>query len=390
MTSTPILKIPRLTIIALALFALMGWGFAYLYFSNTRGHLDFQHHAVGRDFINVWMASRLTLQGHVVDVFSPARYLAAAHAQFDQRLPLHFWSYPPTALFTTLPFGAFDYLTAYGLWTVASLIVLLAAARTYVTNRTDLCLLMASPAVATNLVMGQNGCLTAALLFCGLSAFDSRPRRAGFWFGLLTFKPQLGLLIPVAVLASPRRWTMLAMAGAVGLGLVALSIAVFGVASWQAFFRDTAPMQSTMMTRGVGPMQWMSPSAFMSGRVLNLPLAGVIALQAPFTAVGVWLAWRAYRSSAEPALKSAQLMVATFLASPQSFNYDLIPLAAAALVLARGPRSLVDSFAAVLIWIVPIAVIPLNFQGTPIAPCLIGLAAWRLEKRISEPRTSLT
>ncbi len=60
-------------------------------------------------------------------------------------------------------------------------------------------------AVFINAVGGQNSTWTAALSGSGLSLLERRPLLAGGLLGLLIYKPQLGLLIPVALLAG-RHW----------------------------------------------------------------------------------------------------------------------------------------------------------------------------------------
>ena len=68
-----------------------------------------------------------------------------------------------------------------------------------------LLLALAAPAVFINAVGGQNSTWTAALFGSGLSLLERRPLLAGGLLGLLIYKPQLGLLIPVALLAG-RHW----------------------------------------------------------------------------------------------------------------------------------------------------------------------------------------
>ena len=62
-------------------------------------------------------------------------------------------------------------------------------------------LALAFPATFINLFHGQNGFLNAALLGAALLALDRRPVVAGILFGLLSYKPHLGLLVPLALLA---------------------------------------------------------------------------------------------------------------------------------------------------------------------------------------------
>ena len=83
--------------------------------------------------------------------------------------------------------------------------------------------------------MGQNGLLNAALLGAGLLMIPSRPALAGVCIGLLSYKPHLGLLIPFA-LAAAGLWRTFAVAAATTLALALVSIPLFGVSSWIAFF----------------------------------------------------------------------------------------------------------------------------------------------------------
>ena len=64
---------------------------------------------------------------------------------------------------------------------------------------TALLLAVAFPAVLVNLGHGQNGFLTAALLGGALAMLDRRPIVAGILFGLLAYKPQFGLMIPLVL-----------------------------------------------------------------------------------------------------------------------------------------------------------------------------------------------
>src|ERR1700748_1527258 len=86
-------------------FSLAPWACLWAYFATAHGRLDFQGEPVGRDFINAWTAARLVAAGHALVVFDPVKFLAAERAMFDPAAPIHFWSYPPTALLTVAPLG---------------------------------------------------------------------------------------------------------------------------------------------------------------------------------------------------------------------------------------------------------------------------------------------
>ncbi len=357
-----------------------------IYFAHGRGRLDFADHARGRDFVNLWTASRLMRAGRVVEVFDPKPFLAAAHHWFSPRLPFHFWSYPPPALWLAAPLTLFGgYFSALAAWTAAGLVALAAALRPAL-RRMDglrlpagaLWLALLSPAVATNVALGQNGAVTAALLLGGLALVDERPALAGALLGALVFKPQIALLLPVVVIAG-RRWRLMGGAAASVAAILALTLLVWGWAPWRAFLDHTLPMQAQMLSHGRGPFLWMMTSTFASLRLLGAPAAWASAAQAPFALLGAALVWRVWRTPAAPVgLRIATTVAATFVATPQGFNYDLVATVVAALALwAASPRP-ADQALSLALWALPPVMIVLGFWRLPVAPLVLSAAAWRL------------
>src|SRR3546814_13973031 len=93
-----------------------------------------------------------------------------------------------------------------------------------------------------------NGFLTGALLIGGLRLLGTKPIVAGILFGILTVKPQLGILLPFALLAA-RQWTAIAAAGATTVLLVGISVLLFGWESWQAYIDLVIPLQTAKIGR---------------------------------------------------------------------------------------------------------------------------------------------
>jgi alpha-1,2-mannosyltransferase len=370
---------PPTTFLLLGVLSAISWALAAWYFATGHGNLDATGHAVGRDFVNLWTAGQLIADGRVIDVFDPAKFGAAQRALLSPSFPFHFWSYPPTFLFAAVPFGWTSYLAGLVLWSLAGAAALVLAARALFQDWRRSLWLLASPAVAVNLVLGQNGALTAALLLAGCALMAKRPAAGGALFGVLTFKPHLGLLAPLAMLAE-RRWTTIAAAAVVTLAFVGLSAAAFGLKAWRAFIDDALPMQTQMMSGGRGPFQWMMTSAFMAGRLLGLPSPWAMLAQVPFAIAGAVFVWRAWRSPADIRLKFAVLAVAGLMATPQAFNYDMIPLAAAALLLAGREASLHDRLASQALWALPVAIMPLNIIHLPLSPVVLLLVCLHLDR----------
>ncbi len=359
----------------------VSWLLFLPYLLTAHGHLDFARHAIGRDFINLWTAGRLIFTPHLNDIFHPVLFLRWERALFDPRLAFHFWSYPPTALFLAVPLAPLPYIPALILWWAAGLAALVPAAVLTFDRQAQRMLLIAAPAVAVNIALGQNGALTASLLLCGLALFERRPRLAGALLGLLVFKPQLAVLLPVAVI-SARRWdVMLAAAASAGL-VILLSLLAFGPEPWRGFFGPTLETQAKMLSSGRGPFQWMMASVFMAGRVLGASAPAAMALQIPFTLLGAVMAFFAYRRPWSAQEKGALLILATFLATPQSFNYDLVAAAAAALILVDRDRTLAGAMGGALLWALPVLLLATQVAHAPIGPPVILFAAFRLQRSL--------
>jgi hypothetical protein len=366
--------------------SLVAWGLLASYLLSAHGHLDWTGHALGRDFVNYWTAGHLVAEGRIADIFNPNLFLGQEHRLFDPRLPFHFWSYPPPALFLVSPLALTGYMPGLFLWSLAGLIALYPALRAWTalgptpTRWLWLWLILLCPAVATNIALGQNGAFTAALLIGGIALMDRRPMWAGVLFGLLIFKPQIGLLIPVAVLAG-RHWKVFLAAAVAGCLVLTLSALVYGLDAWRGFLGPTLHMQTLMLRQGRGPFQWMMPSAFMAARGLGVTWTWAMAIQAPFTLAAIALVWRTWaRPNVSLQLKGAVLMMATFVASPQAFNYDLVPAAAAALLIWRRDK-VVGQGLAVAVWALPVLMIALQAVHIVVTPIVLTWAMIELARQ---------
>jgi Glycosyltransferase family 87 len=88
---------------------------------------------------------------------------------------------------------------------------------------------------------------------------------AGVLIGLLTVKPQLGILFPVALIVS-KRWEVLFVAAATALALLAASVAIGGIAGWQDYVTKALPLQREVLQDAAGTAMPFQPSIFMNIR----------------------------------------------------------------------------------------------------------------------------
>ena len=380
----------------------LAWLLLLPYILTAHGHLDWSGHALGRDFVNYWSAGQLVREHQIAPIFSRDGFLAQEHRLFDPRLPFHFWSYPPVTLFLVAPLGWLAYVPGLIVWSLFGIAVLYLGARRFLPNPREAILLVACPATAIDVGLGQNGAITAALLLAGLSLWPRRPLAAGAVLGLLIFKPQLALMLPIAVVVE-RRWGTMVAAGIVATALLALSVPAFGLEAWRGFFGDSMATQRLMLTQGSGPFQWMMPTFLMSGRLLGLPTMVAMTAQAMAAAAALWAVWNGWRSRGDHEAKACLLMLATFVASPQAFNYDLIPAACAGLVLWRRDQSAFGQGVALLLWGLPILMIA--FQALDamaprtdnwvrslmmLSPAVLSVGLWRVYRLCTAARPSLS
>jgi glycosyl transferase family 87 len=224
------------------------------------------------------------------------------------------------------------------------------------TSAETLLIATAFPAVFVNVGHGQNGFLTAALLGGALHLLDRRPWTAGVLIGLLVYKPQFGVLIPIALLAS-RRWSTIAAAMATIATLVAISFLTLGGNVWHAFIDSMNFTQVVVLEQG-GTGWEKIQSIFSAARNWGADIRTAYAIQTSLAVtLAATLAWL-WHSDAAFELKASALATASLLATPYVLDYDLVVLAVAIAFFARhgfarGFRDYEISLLAAA-WIVPL------------------------------------
>lgn len=295
--------------------------------------IDPRGQPIANDFVNVVAAGRLTLDGTPAAAYDwpthkQAEVLAIGHDFADY----YGWHYPPTFLFVAAALATLPFLAA----AMASLLATLGlyvAALWGILGRTGIFVALGFPAALWNVTAGQNGFLTAALIGGTLGLLERRPALAGVCLGLLTYKPQFGLLFPFVLIAD-RRWLTIGAAAATAIGLAALSWIAFGGASWQAFMHWMPITSRVVLGEGhadFGRLQSVFGlvRAYGGGETLAWTLQGATSI-----ALAVMIVWL-WRSRVPYDLKAAALAAATLVVTPYVYMYDLVVLAVAVAFLIR-------------------------------------------------------
>jgi hypothetical protein len=340
-----------LILLGLCIVAMAGW------IVLSDGLIDRNGKPIGTDFSNVYAAGHLTWQGRAADAYDPPLQHEAEKAVFGGRdVPFYGWHYPPFFLGIAFLVAALPYAWGLSAWLAASFAAYLATIRAILPRRETLLIAAAFPAVFVNIGHGQNGFLTTALLGGALHLLTRRPWLAGVLIGLLTYKPQFGVLIPIALIAGGH-WRTIGAAALTAMALLALSTLAFGTGIWHAFADSTTFTQAVVLEAGgTGwqKIQSIFSAVRMWGGSVPLAYAAQIALAVTLAATLAWL----WRSDAAFELKAAALAVASLLATPYVLDYDLVVLSLAIAYLARlglasGFRDFEISILAAA-WIVPL------------------------------------
>ena len=352
---------------------------------------DEQGLGIPTDFVNVWSAGRLVLDGHPALAYDWGIQKEVQVAVLGQSYEGNFaWHYPPPFLFVAAMLAHFPYGAAYAGWAAVSFVPYLAAMRAIVGRSFGFLLAAAFPVVFTNTLVGQNGFLTASLIGGTLVLMPRWPVLSGICLGFLSYKPQYGLLFPLILIAAAQ-WRVFFVAGGVTLLLAALSWLAFGTESWQAFVHWMPMFNQAFLVEGRAPWGKMQ-SIFGLTRYFGGPESFAWTLQwimSGSVAILLALVWRS-RDIQFP-LKAAALAVATLLVTPYLFLYDEMVLAIAVAFLVRvgldegfAPYELPSfGLVAVLFMIFPLLGAPTGFAATLVVAVLIGcrVGPWWREKQ---------
>jgi alpha-1,2-mannosyltransferase len=427
----------RIRMVAVAVLIASAAGFLYLVVTATGG-VDLQGRPIGTDFSNVYAAGTYVLEGNAVAPFDSVQQYAREQAIFGAATQFYGWHYPPYFLFVAAALAWMPYGLALFVWQAITLGLYLLAIRAILSSSFRgarsaspesittglqgqapstslwrrwlwipdsryadsgmtadwlvLVLALAFPAVLINVGHGHNGFLTAALLGGGLVSLERRPLLAGILFGLMAYKPQFGLMIPVA-LAAGGYWRSFAAAAVTAVLLTLATTLVFGVQVWHAFFVGAEFTRTVVLEQG--DTGWHKiQSIFSWARMWGAPVPLAYAIQGTATLVLAMASAWLWHGKAPYPLKAAGLCLAAILATPYTLDYDMMVLAPAIAFLAAdgmargfGPW---EKTALAALWLVPlvartvpqVTLIPL---GVPAMLAMFVLLLRRAELALALP-----
>lgn len=322
---------------------------------------------IGGDFIVFRHAASVAGTPDMLAIYEMETLNAQLEAAYPGKGAFGFgWMYPPTMSLVIAPFAGPPYLASFALWVALFGGVFLVTASRLWTDKWALFFLASSPCAFIALITGQNGFLTATLIALAGAFADRRPIIAGIAAGLLTIKPQLGLLIPIAFIAAGC-WRAFFAAALTAALLAAASLIAFGAAPWIDFVSSVAAHGGRMALDIFPFSKLVTPFGLATMLGLPAPAAGAAQVAATLAlAAYVFTVWRRVK---DQDLRLAALATSAVLATPYAFYYELVIMAPAMLLIAKRAVETgwlrYERVTLIAVWIAP-----LMMPGEPGAPGL--------------------
>lgn len=326
------------------------------------------------DYVTFWAAGRLALAGHPELAYNIPAHHAAEQAVGPVTGLLPF-AYPPPFLAVVTPFALLPFGLAFFAWLGATVAVYVWAVRRIV----PLHYAFAIPAGYINLLIGQTGFLMAGIFIAGTLLIETSPWLAGAILGLMLFKPQLALLLPVAMLAG-RQWRVIGGAIMSVCVLLLIGLSLGGWGSYHAFLA-MLPLHVGFVRAGRLPWSELA-SVFALGRAFGLSEGSALLVHSIVALVAAAVTARAWWRHSDN--RVAILAAASLLISPYVWTYDAVLLVVPlGWMIARGRHH----YAVAAAWLC--ALVPIvNYYSPVEGPNLTSVAAliclWALR---AEPPT---
>ena len=345
---------------------------------------------LGWDFINYYAGASAATRGEAGLAYDRQWFAALEQAVSGIPASWGVYSYPPPAMLLSLPIAQLPLGVALIVWSAVGVGLVFAMLRRLVGTRQAAIAVIAAPAALCNLMSGQAGYFTAALLAGGLMLLERRPILAGVCFGGLCYKPHLGLLLPL-VLVADRRWSTFLAAAATVVVLGAGSLVLFGHEAWAGFIHNLGI--NALLIEEHTARWYRIPTVFVGFRALGAPRSVCYAAQAISALCALAAVIAVWRSSVSREVKSAALAIAVFLATPYAWDYDMVVLVfAAAWIGCEGLRNEFlpwERLSILLLLTMPLLADAAGAAaGVPVAPILMWLALLALVGRAAQRRTA--
>ncbi len=297
----------------------------------------FHGNHVSGDYLVFWFAGLEASLGRAVELYDPVKFTSNIIENFGAGFKIATWLYPPHILFLYAGLSKLSYGLGWLVYTLVSVgIYLFTVNRLFPGNPRMLLLSAIAPVTFVCIVQGQSGFLVSSLLLGAFFVLPKRPVLAGILIGLLTIKPQLGILIPF-ILIFERQFVTFAVAGVTAIAVMAASALWLGVEVWQQYITSMLAGSSAELLQFIASLK-IGTMVTVYGFVSAIGASHSIALMAQGLTALLCLVAAFYvsRSHIDAMSKMATYVLLSYLVSPYIMSYDLqAPAVVAAMVLSR-------------------------------------------------------
>lgn len=309
-------------------------------FAENVWPVDGAGRATFNDFLQLRAAGEMALSGQGIAAYDQAHFVALqARLPVQDRgaFPWFHWLYPPHFMLALAAFAHQPYVVDMLAWTAATMALYLVVIWRIVPSALTPLLALAPVTAPFTVVTGHTSFLLAALLGEFLRLAPHRPFLAGISLGLLTYKPQFGVLFPLLLLLG-RQWRIIAGAAASVLLLGTATAAAFGWDVWLAYWGSLRGTNTGNFMRDAG-VDAVIQTGFGIGHALGAPQWLKWTIHAGFLAIVVPLVARVWLGPAPAPLKAAAAALGAAAATPYMQAYDLLILVVPAAFLVRDMQA---------------------------------------------------
>jgi alpha-1,2-mannosyltransferase len=382
----------------------LSW-FVYVHTMMVPGLTDRAGRFKGSDYIFFYVIGSLALDGRMDALYDADAHLAEGRRRIQPDLELYVGhpNYGPQVALAFMPLARLP----FG-WSLAVFLALTAicyALSVWIVwrecpalgthGRLIALLAGASPAFLALVRYAQLSAVALLLLSLALLALRrNRLFSAGLAIGCLAYKPQLGLVLGVVLLAA-REWRMVAGAATTAVGQLGVAWLAAGSGTMAAYFTALWALVLNPTLVQIYPSEVHSARGFFQ-LLIPSPRAVTLCFLAALVAVLV-LAVRSWTSSAPLAVRWGHMVLLTVLGSPHLLTYDLVLLTVPLLVFSdwvvRNPDHRLGpevSLMLVLVYLAPFSSNLARPTHVQISVVVMAILAWRMYSvfRIANPATN--
>lgn len=295
----------------------------------------------GHDFALFWSAGRAAIETAPEAPWQRAAFVATIDRHYPDRTAdaeyLRF-NYPPVILLALDPLARLPVTWAFPLMMAAGFALLSAGLWRIIPSPRTLLWTIGTPLLWQVLAYGQ-----WSFWFAGFLAFALLPVARGnaptpWASAAFILKPPLALALPLAWWGAPDGLRRALQTSFIGAAWVTISIIIWGVEPWRAFFAAFADSQRFLLG-GLDTLLSHSTTFGAMVQFYGVPAASARTAQACFTLATLLVTLLVMRSDARGDLKAATLGAGCALGSPYFMLYDLALLLPAAVFYIRDAQA---------------------------------------------------